>query len=420
MATNELYVRASDGAAPGTHALTYSARSYGIDFNGKQYITIDGLTIQKQNTAGVYGSFTDATTNVVQNNIISYTGKYSINLVGSGTMTNFDIAGNNLSYNPTRYMEVNISGGQNIYSLIQIGGNGLVDGMNIRYNIVNGHSSGVDGSGNSAERDGIMVGVNISGSGLNVIGNEVTQIDHGIYFSQGGLLCPNTNIKYNYVHDIADDAIWIQGCSNIANADNVHIFANVIVDVGDDCISINGTGALMYNNTLINPGSNILETSNGGVYAGVVFKNNIIQTGVGTCTSAGDGVCAISHKNIAGGTASIINASNNLYFSQAGSSQPIFWSQDGAAPYTLAQWQALSGFPEKNSYFANPNFNINNFSNSEYAQSKGINICSTFGDLLAPDAVWSAGVAPKLGGACPEADPLFDIGAFNIVGRMLR
>ena len=414
MVTNELYIRTNNGQL--NHTLTYSARSYGVNINGNQYVTVTGLGITKQNANGVYSDMVSAdSVNIIHNNI-SFTGERAIYLTASVALSTVNVASNILTYNPTRYMDINISGGQNIYPLIYLNGDGTISASTVRYNYINGYSSGVAGSGNSAERNGIVIGSNIVNNGVTVTANEVTGIDHGIYLSQSGQGCLNTVISYNYVHDIGDDAIWVLACSNGILTDNVKIYANVLANAGDDGIALNGTSASMYNNTIINPVSNALEFANAGSTHLAVFNNNIVQISAGVCTGAGDGVCAVSLKG-PGAIASTITADNNLYYSPEGLSDTIFFSHStvidnvGFAS-TFSQWRALSNLPDKNSYFNNPEFNSNYYSISDFAKYKGKNLSSQFNSLLYKDAVWNTDGMPALKNL--SASEGWDIGAYHI------
>jgi len=154
-----LYVNAG-GGNPASHAAAVGHRNYGFSLFGRSYVTIDGFNVLRTEDRGVYlnGSCTNVS---VLRNVITFTGKMGIQIVG---------------------------------------GSGMLIGSNSVHDCMDHGISLITGVTNSILED--------NESYRNV--RPIDRVANGIYLFG----CPSNTIRQNRTHDNQDTGIHIQSGSN--------------------------------------------------------------------------------------------------------------------------------------------------------------------------------------------------------------
>jgi hypothetical protein len=243
--------------------------------------------------------------------------------------------------------------------------------------IIRGNYIDINGSSVTAS-DGIYINKPVNSLIEN---NEIASGNaHGIITGYDG---SGTIIRYNYIHDLKDDCLWIM--SNTI-AGGIIGYENICKGIGDDCWDIDGGGAGLtgrgeiYNSTCIYPDSSCYDLEGNGVSVGI-FKNNICifetaatyynldpnYTDEICRPEAWPGVnCVAGHYFVSLEGGSSISShvfSNNIYYDETGTYGDTFIFPNSST-YTFAEWQADSSAPDQNSVATNPllvsssNFNL--------------------------------------------------------------
>jgi len=327
---------------PGVEVTTATAA---INTNAKSYVTIDGIDLQKA-TNGVYVSVADATTpsNItVQNCTISDVDLSAV-LIGDTigthvTPSEVTIANNTFTNWHRKYpgpgsdYALGTIWAPALYVLYGDGSGG--DNLTVSSNTF---TSDITGNDSNQYRNGIAI---YTGDNLIISGNIITGADHGIQVSGPGTAngyVDTYTITRNYIHDTADDAIWLAG---VQSTDSLTAY-NLLVANGDQGIATQACGTGSYG-TIAN---NTIDSS---YYCSILFiygigstnlQNNII-TNYGISGSNADptngkvvaAVClSTGTTNLGSGT-----VDNNIYY-KSGNSTPFY--ELTLAARTLTQWKS--------------------------------------------------------------------------------
>lgn len=346
-ASNVLYVYSTtdpDSAytAPGIEAATLSS---GIITGMQDYITIDGFAFKRQTLESILvncWTVTSPTGIIVQNNTITDVDLYGILVGNTGgtfkTPNNVTIQNNTITNYHRAYPGPGsgyTSGTITAPAIYVAAGDGSGgDGITISGNTI---TSDITGQNANQYRDGIYI---TTGDNLTITGNTITGSDHGIVVcgpETAGCYAETHTISKNYVHDTADDGIWLQG----TNATDSKINYNLLVRNGDQGIATQACGAGSYgsidNNTIISS----YECSALFIFGigSTNFRNNIIYDYATHNSNAdptnGNVVAAVC---LSTGTANLGTGTvdNNIYY-KSGNSTPFY--ELTLTARTLTQWK---------------------------------------------------------------------------------
>ncbi len=356
----ELYVRLADGSQPTTDEVSYVARDNNIKLTDTGYITIQNLTLDKSNDASLLFFHTTSKINfTIQDVDIYYYGIFGIRFQGvSQTQTNVTIQDVNIINGTMRGWQypVSILQGNSVASAIQLGQKdeypyASFNDILVRRVYINGGNSGLDLQGQSSGRDGITI---FNPTTATIEYTEVTGVDHGIHV-RGDLevdACTGIIMRYNYVHDLGDDAMWSTGCYN-ADVMDFQVYDNLIVNAGDACMGFSESRVYLVNNVCQGWWQSCLA-----LYMPSTVENNIcIQTANTDCQLTGHN-CFVEMWYAPDG-----NIDNNLYYDVTGVYGGSF--RANGTVYTWAEWQALVA-PDANSLWdVDPFFKPDSFGDSE-------------------------------------------------------
>jgi hypothetical protein len=437
-AGNTITYQAESGAEPAIDGA--NAIDNCILATDQQYLSITGINCENVNLAGFKMEFTtnkagftfdDVSTYNTGTDGISFNTDDAADTISDITITNsslqkwsqianseglikfyngkyddFEISKNyiNMVTAPTK-----IPGIHNIWDTIYL--HDVTNGA-IEYNYINGGYYGTNGASN-----------------------------HGIYFqgNVGGTgTCNGVIVRYNKVEYTGDDSIVPQFCTGTPL-----IYGNIVRNSGDDCfdnsssMATGASGAAFYNNTCINPGGACLDSHASTVgTAKTTWKNNICYFDIaptetnghmfvffdGGCTAGGGDCDVCTGSPQYAPLVANIDFSNNIYYSSTGTYGEAFRADDidtgttcnGMTNGTFEQWIADNSTPDVNSLKGYPSLSTSTGISEERGlqRDRGVNLCSVFTSVLAPDAVWAKGTIPHLIGICPVIQyDKWDIGA---------
>ena len=264
-AANVLYVNV--GGNPSGYTIEASQRNYGILIDSVNYITIDGLNIQKAQLDGI-GNFT-STGNAITNSTIQYNYRYGINewrATGTDTLT---ISYNTIHHNGGSGMEPNNLSSSTI-SHNTIYNNDILDEVQLYHAWGAGIKLVGKCTNNTVEYNTIY----LNGTGTN---SSIDLQDRaGIWLDTVG---PGNIVRYNLVYSNLKYGIFIE------DTDSSQVYYNVVYGHTENSgargitVGRSSNNNIVYNNTSYGNGVGLScegtypTTSND--ITGNIFKNNI-------------------------------------------------------------------------------------------------------------------------------------------------
>jgi len=369
-AADILYVWSSDSTKPSTHVTEAARRNSGFDFNGYDYITLDGIKFRYHNNTS-FGAIhlLNADNNSITN-IIAEDNK------GPGIMLN------NSTYNT-------ISDSQFLRNLRLFGGGTRFENGSNNNSLLNNIITGVGltgGNGMSFCGDSVC---NSVGNNNNLVsGNVISNVyDSCMYFDTNN---DNNTVEKNTCHNVLRESSSAggNGFHFSLGADNNVVRNNLLYNLQRHGISfrdgnvsqgyINNNNNEIYNNTIYNVGyggGGFGVSGNGidiqGTNSNNIVKNNIVVT------------ASTAALNIDPGSISTTISDYNLLYNVNGSGK--VGKFNGTTYTTLAAFQAVSG-QDSHSISADPLF-MNaaggdfSLADNSPAINRGINILSFTTDL---------------------------------------
>lgn len=339
---------------PGIEA---TVRTSCIDTNVKSYLTFDGIRVERATTNGFLVNTNTSTrpSNItIQNSEVYWQDQYGITIGNSGAT---HLTPNNVTIDNTtisdwfRSLQVAPVGTITSPAIFQLAGDGSGGDNLIVRNCTIESDLAITQSNN--DRNGIHI---LTGDNILIEYNEINQSEHGIFIQgneSGNAYAETYTIRYNYIHNTTDDAIWLKETDQTDSA----VYYNIIYNTGDNGIHLQSSSTSYgsyYNNiihTTLNAAILIIygcENTN--------FKNNIIYN---YGTSGGDEAYAIK---LSTGTSDLDGSDFNYNtFYKSGDSTPFLETTLGGR--ALAQWQS-DMTQEANSLNSDPLFydaSANNF-----------------------------------------------------------
>jgi len=297
---------------PSGNTMEIGTRDYGIDVNGKDYITIDGLYFTGGTTGGIRIE-NNSTNCTIQNS--EFKNNWVGISAGTGT-TNTTISTNTMSYHHGAGMAMGASGATGFQ----------VDNNTVSYIGYGAHdqASGDVASGIGGNFIGIVENNEIHHVGAGQVGNGY---DHGIYItstaSNGAIL------RYNKIYNCNN------GYGIITKGTSTEIYYNLVYEnsLGIGCDGSTGykvNNNVVYNNSHASLWGDGLRVQSGTTCAEA--KNNIfLENNVGGSDYAFQ-ICLIH------ATTSVLTASDNNIIYGSGSGNVCY---KGGTKYDFSGWQGL-------------------------------------------------------------------------------
>lgn len=349
-----LYIRCSDDAIPSTHTIEAYRRRYGVDIGANSWITVDGLQFTGHQTVAAFewGSAINISAPsgtatlegyVIQNNHFFSEGD---NCIGGwiGTSANTrTVSGITIDANTFDEWHWGRTTDAAKHAIVLWSGDNADGWTNVTI------------SDNTIAQDISLNPINdapIPGDGINVIlsggtnviqRNNVSGCSHGIVVAGLSAGVDLGVVAYNNVHDVADDALWID-----ANCGALRVYYNILGPTKDCSIdTFRGTAGTqedleVYNNLFI-------DSDNAGVdlkkVTRVTLKNNICSNcGLTNALHVADTVLNVDDNGDSNTTLPTLVSDYNLAFVASGTAN---WSvndlANGIVPSVFAAWKTLSG-----------------------------------------------------------------------------
>lgn len=424
---------------------------YGFIITDKDYITIDGLTIQNIDDAHIKVVSTANRTGFIFTNNTLTDSKYNsiwFDTTAGFTASNLTLTGNTI----LRWSQSTTGAGD--------GASGVDDAIYFEYvdtaTVNVNHLDMISCTRTVSSRCGSAMRF----STTNYVGIEGNYMRTKKYSNTDGMPGGGHGINFD-CHD------GILGCDTIGN------FAqyNKAVDMGDDCYSSKVRGFPEFNANLCigvhDDGAEVISKSPNNTEVNAIYRNNTFISYTSRCLEVEahadsaviweNNFCVQDDTLVAElqpGTyanysptgrgrplASNSTFTTNIYYDTTGTPTTPFRScgLDAAndCPGTCAgneccaggagnepqcatfiEWQADSFFPDIGSSTNQPFVDLTTgvpigFTN--ILRDKGTDMCTNFTELLHKDAVWIVGIAPKLQSVCPITQyDKWDIGAYRI------
>ncbi|HDK41896.1 MAG TPA: LamG domain-containing protein, partial [Candidatus Pacearchaeota archaeon] len=242
-----------------------ATRDHALLIDTASYLNFSDLRLEKTNKSTIYiTTLSSSIDNFIFKNInSSYAGERGFEARGSSRINNVTIENSIISYWAREFVDLNVS---SYFSspAITLRGNTGGDYWLIRNNTIIG--DGVYGFDTSYDINGI----DIKNSVNPIIEyNEIKGAHHGIVIRGAG--SSGWNIRYNYVHELADDLIWF---SNVDSSTGV-TYGNILANGSDDGVDTDGSldVGLIANNIFYEVMSQMIPYATEGAHG--IFKNNI-------------------------------------------------------------------------------------------------------------------------------------------------
>ena len=427
-AANVLYVNVGEDPSVGT---LEAGQRDGISTNGKNYITLDGLTISKANVNAITGGTASHVGVTITNSSID-NATYGVKFyTWGGTLSTISLITNTFSAISENLIDVNGEAGQTVTGLTIVGNtltgdgagtgsgmflNGVTGGVNLvdGNTITNVGESGAwlhqwSGGTNTFSNNTIsywQMGTNdrggfhlLGGTGGTYVFESNTLHDNG-GTGQGSALYMDTisgstvTVRYNYVYNTKGPGLGSIQSSGVIFYNNILVNTGLVgwgirnsgsieVETWNDVNAQNNLfyNNIVYNNTAANgAGIYLVKDSGAGTLAGNTFKNNIIWHD--------KNVGQEYVKNPDDSTAVFVN---NLYWPAIGTND-MNWGGNWYS--TLATWQTAghdSGSINVNPVFVSAGSDFALQSTSP-AIDTGTNLGSDYDDAIMPGSSWPSSV----------------------------
>ena len=357
---------------PGIEA---AIREFCIDGSDQEYLTFQNLTLEKARTSNLRVDKQTNGGNIIIDMVVSNNaGTHGFHIDGESAKINTVTIKDSTVTNYARDI------GATTYKGIYLDGSGG-DNFTVQRCIITGDIVGPD---TNMDRNGIEI---ITGDDVLIESNEVTGTDHGIVLK--GATSQDWIIRYNYVHDTADDNLWFVDLNDADGKTYYNLFINAADNGADirDCLN----AGLMANNIFYNSVNwSILPT---GADTNVNFKNNIVYRATETTD-----MYFIYHSTPIGST-----FDNNIYYDSTGYCVGAKFAKVGAGSgETFATWQARP----QDAHSLNADPLMTDPDNGDFTLQAGSPCINAGVDVgLTTDYAWNA--VPKC------SDSLPDIGAYE-------
>ena len=319
---NVLYVWSTDDADPDTHAIEVNLRD-GWWTNARSYITVEDLHFDKCDSGVFLAPSATQVTNITFNRCtITNAGREGFALGGSNpSFANAEDVTINGCIITNWFRDTVVQRG----AIVADEGSGAGgDNLIVRNCTITGDLA--YGAETNAGRNGIIIR---TGDNTLIENNTITGCDHGIEIDSAAASgsAGKWTIRYNLIHDTADDGIWLKG--DTASPTTGEVYYNVLYRNSDQNIDLQGKYGTVYNNVFHSGGSSSenIRVHNAGTTGTV--KNNIISEW---------GLYAIAIAQSA--TAAEQTFDNNLYYDSGGGTFGDIETVDRAFAYwqgTLSQ-----------------------------------------------------------------------------------